>query len=623
MHNRIRLFVLLFLLGILFCSNLQAQSGKISGRVLDKGNSNPLMGVNVVIKGGSSMYGAATDIDGNYYIINIPPGTYSIDVSMIGYAKVTVKDVVVNVNRTTDIPIFMGLSVIEGQTVIVEAQKIKIKKDQTSTVKNIGADQIGNLPVENIDEVVGMQAGVVNGHFRGGRSTEVSYMVDGMQVNESFGGTSKTVEIDPDAIQDLEVITGIFNAEYGQAMSGIVNMVTKEGGNKFKGKVSTAFSNFITSDEDHYMGLDPMEFDRNKDISLMFEGPIIKNRLTFFTNVRYINNQGYLNGQRLFNVDDYSDMGRPGYITYENSGTKNGVYEYQMEYYRNEDLYKNMSYEEYEAMKQAEFAEDGYTPFPRFYQEMSGDGEYVSMTENIKKNILAKLTLKVTDKLKLNYKTTVNISEYQNYSFGGRFRPDGRPTNYNNTVAHSLIMNHMLSTKMYYVIKAGYTNNVYENYLYKDPTSDSYLNGNYGTESHGYYKRVSGNYSIKGDFVWQINRNHNIKTGLEGIFHNIENKPLYAWNTFKDDPAYLDSVWYNSETDKVYFKDEISWNLELLPDSAMAMDRYEKHPINYSAYIQDKMEFEDLTINLGLRYDYFNPKTKYPTMTIFIKYRMA
>ena len=79
------------------------------------------------------------------------------------------------------------------------------KKDQTGTIKNISSEEIDALPVENIGNVINMQAGVVNGHFRGGRNTEVTYMVDGVQVDESFGGGSLAVDIQPEAVQDLEV----------------------------------------------------------------------------------------------------------------------------------------------------------------------------------------------------------------------------------------------------------------------------------------------------------------------------------------------------------------------------------------------------------------------------------
>ena len=83
-----------------------------------------------------------------------------------------------------------------------------------------------------------MQAGVVDGHFRGGRSTEVTYLVDGMRTDDAYGGESQTVYLEPSALKDLEVITGTFNAEYGRAMSGVVNQVTKDGNNNLEYSIS-------------------------------------------------------------------------------------------------------------------------------------------------------------------------------------------------------------------------------------------------------------------------------------------------------------------------------------------------------------------------------------------------
>ena len=142
-------------------------------------------------------------------------------------------------NRTLSLDIEMEETVLEGEVVTVEVNRLAQKKDQTGTIKNISGDEINALPVENVGAVVNMQAGVVNGHFRGGRNTEVTYMIDGVQVDEAFGGGSATVEIQPEAVQDLEVITGTFNAEYGNAMSGVVNQVTKSGSNTIEGVTST------------------------------------------------------------------------------------------------------------------------------------------------------------------------------------------------------------------------------------------------------------------------------------------------------------------------------------------------------------------------------------------------
>ena len=153
---------------------------------------------------------------------------------------------------------------------------------------------------------------MVNGHFRGGRNTEVTYMVDGVQVDESFGGGSAAVDIQPEAVQDLEVITGTFNAEYGRAMSGVVNMVTRDGGPKFEGSISTASSSFYTNSKDNngdiiFVGLSPSR-NRSEDLKFSLGGPIWGERITFFTNFRKQNNRGHLNGLRRFKPYDVSNF---------------------------------------------------------------------------------------------------------------------------------------------------------------------------------------------------------------------------------------------------------------------------------------------------------------------------
>ena len=115
-------------------------------------------------------------------MINIPPGKYDLRVDMIGYKSVQVNELMVSVNRTSSLNIEMEPTVIEGEVVTVEVNRLAQKKDQTGTIKNISGEQINALAVESVGNVVNMQAGVVNGHFRGGRYGEVTYMIDGVQV---------------------------------------------------------------------------------------------------------------------------------------------------------------------------------------------------------------------------------------------------------------------------------------------------------------------------------------------------------------------------------------------------------------------------------------------------------
>ena len=284
------------LLLIIFINSLVVTqtTGKITGTIKDAKTNEVLIGVNIIVDGTYS--GAATDLDGTYYILNVKPGTYSLTVNMIGYKQVKMENVRVSVNRTSTINALLEPTVIEGETVIVEVDAITTRKDQTSTIKNISTDQISKLPIENIGAVVAMQAGVVEGHFRGGRYNEVTYLIDGIQVDEVFSGSNSAVEIEPEVIQDLEIITGTFNAEYGKAMSGVVNAVTKDGSNRFGGSVSTAFGNYFTKNNDIFLGLDNKQLDRNQDYKFQISGPVIKDKVHFFINTRLQDNKNHLYG---------------------------------------------------------------------------------------------------------------------------------------------------------------------------------------------------------------------------------------------------------------------------------------------------------------------------------------
>ena len=274
----------------LFLGYLLGQTtGKISGSIIDKTTSESLPGTNIYLE--QTSYGTASDGDGRFTIINIPPGKYTLKVDMIGYKSVRLENVNVSVNRTLSLAIEMEQTVIKGEVVTVEVSRVAQKKDQTGTIKNISGDEINSLPVESVGSVINMQAGVVNGHFRGGRNTEVTYMVDGVQVDEPFGGSGAAVEIQPEAVQDLEVITGTFNAEYGRAMSGVVNLITRDGGPKLEGSVSGAHSFYNSNSKDKngdeiFIGLTP-DLNRSQDIKFTLGGPLQGEKITFFTNMNF------------------------------------------------------------------------------------------------------------------------------------------------------------------------------------------------------------------------------------------------------------------------------------------------------------------------------------------------
>ena len=544
------------LLLILSISNLLVAqtTGKITGTIKDSETNEVLIGANIIVDGTYS--GAATDIDGTYYILNVKPGTYSLTVNMIGYKQVKMENVRVSVNRTSTINAMLEPTVIEGETVIVEVDAITTRKDQTSTIKNISTDQIAKLPVENIGAVVGMQAGVVEGHFRGGRYNEVTYLIDGIQVDEVFGGSNSAVEIEPEVIQDLEIITGTFNAEYGKAMSGVVNAVTKDGSNRFEGSVSTAFGNYFTKNNDIFLGLDNKQIDRNQDYKFQISGPIIKDKIHFFVNTRFQDNKNHLNGLRRFNVTDSSNF---------------------------------------------------YSVNPlEWYSENTGDSSFVSMNGSNNQSILGKLSFSLFDGIRFSTMYSLNQDTWNGYDHGFKYNPDGMGSSHRRTDFFSFHWNHLISQKFFYDIKLSSMKNYGGSYLYENPLDSSYVHDRYlesygpgffmGGQQKDHSERTSDILGAKFDFNWQVNKNHSIKSGFQYSNYTIDNK----WRQIRNE-------YFGTAEENLIYKPKV------FPDSTLYADIYTVKPTELAAYFQDKMEFDDMVINFGLRYDLFDPNSDFPS----------
>jgi len=204
------------------------QTGKIAGRVTDSGSGEPLVGCNVLISGTSS--GAATDANGEYFIINLDPGSYDVEFSMIGYASYTSEGVSVNIDVTTPVDAALTTEAVELAGVSVTAERPAIENTLTSSKQIVSGDMMAGMAVTDVNDVVKTLPGVTEFggelHIRGGRSGEEMYLVDGASVtNAVFGGN--VIPVNPSMVGELQLITGTFNAEYGQAMSGLFNTVLR------------------------------------------------------------------------------------------------------------------------------------------------------------------------------------------------------------------------------------------------------------------------------------------------------------------------------------------------------------------------------------------------------------
>ncbi|MCX6134857.1 MAG: TonB-dependent receptor [Ignavibacteriales bacterium] len=206
------------------------QHGKIAGRVTDAENGQPLPGVDVMIEG--TTVGTATNVDGYYMILNVPPGQYSLRFSMIGYAKTTIKNVRVEIDITTTIDTKLSATALVTGEIVVTAQRPIVTKDVSASRFNIETKTVEAMPIQTVTEVLVLQAGIKKGDdgivVRGGGTNQTIFVVDGFIMNDERSNVPYAA-VGLSATKELQVQTGGFNAEYGNVRSGVVNVVTKDG----------------------------------------------------------------------------------------------------------------------------------------------------------------------------------------------------------------------------------------------------------------------------------------------------------------------------------------------------------------------------------------------------------
>ena len=214
-------------------------TGKITGKVLDKETGEALPGANIIVDG--TMMGSAADIEGNYTILNVPPGNYTLIASMIGYSSTKVKDVRVSIDLTTTVNFELSSEVLVGEVVSIVAERPLIQKDVTASTKIASQEQIQAIPVATVQGALAVAPGASssgrNMHMRGGRSGEIQYVVDGISVEDVLVG-GYALNVGREAVAEMQLISGGFNAEYGNAQSGVVLLTTRDGqSDQYRGKI--------------------------------------------------------------------------------------------------------------------------------------------------------------------------------------------------------------------------------------------------------------------------------------------------------------------------------------------------------------------------------------------------
>ena len=557
-------FLFLILIFSFFSQHFSyAQTGKITGNVVSS-SGEFLPFVNILIVG--TTQGAATDIDGNFVIIGVSPGTYSVKASAIGFHPVTTENVQVSIDLTTHLNFELTEESIElGEEVVVVATKSLVTKDLTSSTSIVTADQIEVLPVNEISEVLELQAGWVGGNVRGGRSGEVAYAIDGVQVTDVYDG-STVIDINANTVQELQFVSGAFNAEYGRAMSGYVNIATKEGQSEFTGVATAYLGDYISNGTDIFRGIDDVDPVNIRNFELSLSGPIFSNTLTFYLDARYIYFGGWRNAQYNY---------KPWNITINRGPTVPIEERYILSL---EDSTK-------------------------------GDGEYIPMNWNEKLYGQLKLTLKPTTGVKLNLNFLIDDVDYQDYDHTYSYNPYGNLKRFRRGLTGIFSLTHALSPATFYQANFAYFSKDYKEYVYEDPNdprwthdalliqepkdSPSFRTG--GTNAHQ-FKRETDTYSLSADFTSQVDRINLIKFGA-----SVNKHKLYFYDVdLLQDPAAPDPQFTGNPFVKRHVPDKYD------PSENLAIDEYTRNPLEISAYIQDKIELESIIINLGLRVDYFS-----------------
>lgn len=572
LYNIIKMKILLLII-LLVQANLLGQiTGKIQGVVKDSRTGDALPGVNIIVVG--TAYGSATNSEGEYFILHVPSGSYTLKFSMIGYKDLIVQDVNVRAELTTKIDAQLEETTLEiGGEIVVIAQRPIIQKDVTASIQFLGADEIIRLPVTDAKEGLFVQAGVffdpipvVGGlgsagrgetrySIRGGSQDEIKWYYDGARTasllngRADWGGSFTNLNIN--SIQEVQIMTGGFTAEFGEAQSGIVSVITKEGSDKFNASIDYIYG----FPGQHHFGnylYDPVTQKEFLDNTLE-DGTLDP---AWWTSYRQ--NQIY-DYRRIPDHTLYASFGGPLF---------------------------NLNSMPVRFFISTQIRKQAYTlPHPRssrnyenLFANFSTRGKNIRLRINGIYNHEAHSTLQengdFTNQAKY-YRGWGSLIDTYSWNLLGSFT-------------------HVLDNELFYELKLSTYNIEFiegpseftQLGRSQNPTLFGFMRyDGYEDEPFDQYAPIiknnikSGDISFVGNLNWQFNSNNLLKSGFE-----------FRYNTYSE----IDSWRFPSFSD---YKED--WLNRGLNETC--------HPIQLAFYVQNKMEFEGMILNIGLRFDYFDP----------------
>ena len=585
-----------------------ASNGKISGTITDA-SGEPLIGARVSTEVGGFRLGTVTDDEGRYFILNVPPGRYAVEAGHVGHQTVQKTDVLVRLDLTTTVDFSLATEAIQGPVVVVLAERPPVEKSLTSTRQTIDPSEITNtMPVSDLQDLINTTPSSFRGFIRGGRKADTKVLLDGIDVSDSYfragegfgvyspytathrsvGGEFTSVGVNASSVQSLDVISGTFNAEYDAATAGIVNVVSREGGEELETHV--------------FYRTGP----GTKNV-----GPDVYNDLDKYLAER----------DELANADDEAQKAKAAYYTFDESTI-------------DEIGYGDALRHELELSVGGPLTSRGNFFFTGRFLNDNGN---FSNALNRSARLSLKATHRATDALKVTANVSVDdggrLGGWTNRDFNGRFKfyPQGAIGNKKLGLLAYLGLTHTVSERTIIDVKLSQLNRTSEfgfsdddgdgvstldeggdfiridsaeeselylgvggsavdadgnfTFFTSDPGNERFFtlgfsNNQYRFGQPGfYYEELKRNVTqLKADLTHQWNFNHQLKTGL-----------LYRRHT-------LDQYQQRTQVKVIYD-----------PNFPFETTAYTLNPVETALYVQDKIEYEGVIVNAGVRLDIFNP----------------
>ncbi|MDP4115686.1 MAG: carboxypeptidase-like regulatory domain-containing protein [Bacteroidota bacterium] len=625
----------------------QGSKGKISGKVIDERTNEALIGVNVRIEGTSM--GAATDVSGFYSILNVNPGKYSITASMVGYGTITQSKVEVYIDRTTTVNFRLTDASLQTQTVVIVAERPKIIKDQTSSSSTIDNEQLSSAPIEGLRGVLDLSSSFQKnsqGDFqvRGSGTGEVNFLVNGVAQGNSnsgvpgWGGGTKAdnswkYDVNPLGVQQMQLISGGFSAEYGNAQAAVVKVALKEGGPKFTGEVRVEYRPAGQYHWGNYI------YDKNTS----FEWKTWGNKNYWMQKKADAGNSPFNNiftqlGMNAANR--YGDLYNKVYVT--KTATKGELAKWdslankEIDWAYNTWL-KNHTPSEDNPLGAYDYRTHSYQRYDFGFGGPIGknpdllkfffSGEYLNKPTRIPST--------EKDQVRQNYNLTLSSVPFSNnkFKFSGSFQKyvgglfsgsddirwagvsaldkyhaDRDPVRTELTLSQSLSWVYTIDINSFLETMIAHQYEKYElpyRYLYTwndqndrlDGSNDNtgvllnrgdwwdqtYFDGYENIATDFFQDNRADQYTFKSDYTNQINKANLLKAGFSFIYWDLQNT----------------GVTYNFKANAFITQQGVA-------------EHYSAYPINTAFYFQDKMEYEGMVANIGFRAEAYNFQTNTP-----------